>query len=312
MSVFAARVAPNPARPVCVGFRAMAVPSAPPLPGLLGTPHDVSGTGPDALLLPALSSISTRAELAPLAAILRHRLRCTVPDWPGFGAHPRDRVTLRPATLRRFLDAVLADPHLGRPRFALGLAAGHAAPYLIEAAIRHPGRFERLALVAPTWRGPLPTMFDGGRPLLRAVLRRAVALPVLGQALYRLNVSRPVLAHMMRAHVFADPGAVSEALLANKRAVVRQPRARFATAAFVTGALDPAASRDDFLRPFAASGLPPVLVLRPAGAPKRSGAEMDALAATGMVRTATVPGALAAHEEHPAAVADAVLRFLDG
>ena len=52
--------------------------------------------------------------------------------------------------------------------------------------------------------------------------------------------------------------------------------------------------------------LPPVLVLRPEGAPRRSGAEMDALAESGLVTAKRVPGALSAHEEHPAAIAAAI------
>jgi pimeloyl-ACP methyl ester carboxylesterase len=269
----------------------------------LSLPADRIGSGAPALLLPALSSIATREEMRPLARRLSARHRCLVPDWPGFGAQARARVPLTPGTLHAFLDALLAQEP---GPYAVGIAAGHAAGYLVAAAFRHPGAFARLVLVAPTWRGPLPTaMGPQRRPLYRR-LRRAVETPVVGDLLYRLNVSTPVVARMMQAHVYADPARVTPAVLADKRRVTHQPRARFGTAAFVTGGLDPVETREDFLALFG-PGLPPVLMLRPKGTPRRSGAEMAALAETGRVRSVDVPGALAAHEEYPEAVAAAIL-----
>ncbi|TGD97256.1 alpha/beta hydrolase [Methylobacterium nonmethylotrophicum] len=266
-------------------------------------PVDRIGAGPPALLLPALSSIATREEMRPLATRLSARHRCVVPDWPGFGAQPRARVPLAPDTLHAFLDALLAQEP---GPYALGVAAGHAAGYLVAAAARHPGAFGRLVLVAPTWRGPLPTAMGEERRPLFGRLRRLVEAPVVGNLLYRLNVSTPVVARMMRAHVYADPARVTPAVLAEKRRVTHQPRARFGTAAFVTGGLDPVWTREDFLALFG-PGLPPVTMLRPKAAPRRSGAEMTALAGTGRVRSVEIPGALAAHEECPEAVAAAIL-----
>lgn len=43
------------------------------------------GTGPSALLLPALSSISSREEMWPLQKHLADHFETVVPDWPGFG-----------------------------------------------------------------------------------------------------------------------------------------------------------------------------------------------------------------------------------
>lgn len=266
-------------------------------------PADQIGDGPPALLLPALSSISTREEMRPLAARLAARHRCLVPDWPGFGAQPRARVDLGPDTLHAFLDALLAE---APGPYALGVAAGHAAGYLVAAAARHPKTFARLVLVAPTWRGPLPTAMGEERRPLFGRLRRAVEAPLLGNLLYRLNVSTPIVSRMMQAHVYADPARVTPALLAEKRRVTHQPRARFGTAAFVTGGLDPVWTREDFFALFG-PGLPPVTMLQPKGAPRRSRAEMTALAESGLVRRVAIPGALAAHEECPEAVAAAIL-----
>lgn len=271
------------------------------------TPFDVSGSGTQALLLPALSSISARSEMAPLAAELSREHRCLVPDWPGFGERDRGHLPLSPATLHAFLDALIA----ARPGpYALGLAAGHAAGYLVAAAARRPGLFGRLVLVAPTWRGPLPTAMGPERRPAYGKLRRAIETPILGEALYRANISRPVIRRMMRAHVYADPAHVTDAVVEAKHRITRQPRGRFGTAAFVTGGLDPVETRDEFLALFSA-GLPPLTLLRPEQAPRRSGAEMDALAealrAAGRpAQVARVPGALSPHEEFPAQVASAI------
>ena len=267
---------------------------------------DVVGAGAQALLLPALSSISTRREMLPLARLLATQLRCTVVDWPGFGDYPRARVALTPDALRGFLDTLLAGG-AGTPQ--IGIAAGHGATYLVETAQRHPGRFSCLVLVAPTWRGPLPTMLrKSGTPLSHRV-RAAIELPVVGNLLYRLSVSRPMVARMMRAHVFADVGQVTPGMLDDKLSVTRQPRARFGTAAFISGGLDPVGSRAAFLALFERD-LPPTLLLRPRSSPPKSGAEMDALAATGRVSTVSLPGALSMHEEHPDKVAAAILGFV--
>ncbi|GJD33579.1 alpha/beta fold hydrolase [Methylobacterium aerolatum] len=267
----------------------------------LAIPCDVSGQGPGALILPALSTISSREEAGPLARELARDHRCLVPDWPGFGARRRERVPLMPATFHAFLDALLAA---APGPYALGIAAGHGAGYLVAAARRHPQAFGRLVLVAPTWRGPLPTAMPGKAPWFPRI-RAAVEAPVLGEALYRLNISPPVIGRMMRAHVYADRERVTPELVRAKHAITRQRNGRFGTAAFVTGGLDPVRSREEFLGLFG-PGLPPVLVLRPAGAPRRSGAEMDALAASGLVTAVSIPGALSAHEEEPAAVAAAI------
>ncbi len=78
-------------------------------------------------------------------------------------------------------------------------------------------------------------------------------------------------------------------MIRDKHAVTRQRNGRFGTAAFVTGGLDPVGDRAAFLDLFG-DGLPPTLVLRPGNAPRRSGAEMDALIAAGRVAGVAIPG----------------------
>jgi hypothetical protein len=79
---------------------------------------------------------------------------------------------------------------------------------------------------------------------------------------------------MYRKHVFADPAFLTEDLLADRMRLTRKPGARFASACFVTGALDPFDDRAAFLA--AANRIQnPILILYGPDTPPRSRAEME-------------------------------------
>ncbi len=267
---------------------------------------DEAGRGPMVLLLPALSSIATRREMHPLLERLAGEFRAVALDWPGFGTDPRPGLRWTPDALSRFLaDALQALEQ--RPHAVV--AAGHAATYALHHAAYHSGFTDRLVLIAPTWRGPLPTMMGGNRPFF-AKIRRLIELPMLGPALYRLNVSSFVVRRMVAGHVYSDADFLSGARLADKRKVVDAEGARFASVAFVTGGLDRAASRDGFLALARGAGVP-MQVVYGGDTPPRSRAEIEALAQLPGVVTAQLPrGKLSLHEEFPDEVAAAVLPFL--
>jgi pimeloyl-ACP methyl ester carboxylesterase len=229
------------------------------------------------LMLPALSTVSTRAELRALAHHLGSRRRI-ITDWPGFGDTARPRLDYDRALCRGFLEALVTHlrGELERTSFPV-VACGHAAGYAIDLEARQPETFTHLVLIAPTWRGPLPTMMNGRKPIQDRI-RRLIHAPVIGQLLYRLNISRPVVRTMYRRHVFADPAFLTDNRLADRMRVTRRPGARFASACFVTGALDPFDNRAAFL---AAAGRirSPMLMLYGPDTPPKSRAEMEALAA---------------------------------
>ena len=262
------------------------------------------GTGARALLLPALSSISTRAEMAPLQALLSERFETVAPDWPGFGTNDKPRVAWTPAAMAAWLDHVLSrvvpDP-------TLIVAAGHAAGYLLRQFAGDPARAPQLVLVAPTWRGPLPTMM-GRRPGWLARVRAAVDRPVAGPALYALNLNGLVIRRMATGHVYADPAWLTPARMGAKRRVARASGARFASVRFVTGALDPFEAGDDARAAAAAMPSERVQMIWGAETPRKSKAEMAALAAAAGVTPTVLPhGKLGLHEEFAGHVADAIL-----
>jgi pimeloyl-ACP methyl ester carboxylesterase len=227
-------------------------------------------------MLPALSTVSTRDELKDLAHQLPSR-RCIITDWPGFGDTERPRLDYDRALCRGFLQALVAHlrRELERPSFPV-IACGHAAGYAIDLEARQPGTFTHLVLIAPTWRGPFPTMMSGRKPI-QSRIRRLIHVPVVGELLYRLNVSRPVVRMMYRRHVFADPAFLTDDLLGKRMRLTRQPGARFASACFVTGELDPFDERAAFLAA-ARRVQRPILVLYGPDTPPKSRAEMEALA----------------------------------
>ena len=267
--------------------------------------YDIAGQGRPVLLLPALSTASTRAEMWTVARQLGRRFRTVAVDWPGFGVSPRPRLRWRPEQYRCFL-ADLCDHLFEGPTGVV--AAGHAAGYVLQLAVDRPATWSRIALVAPTWRGPLPTAMGDHRRLY-AIPRQLLQLPLFGEALYRLSVTSRVLTRMYRAHVYADPSQVTPRLIEEKGRLARQKNARYAAAAFLTGGLDPVRDRAAFLALVDATLLP-ILAVCGTATPDRSWREMATLRNRSGVMVTRVPGALAAHEEHPAPVSRAVADFL--
>jgi pimeloyl-ACP methyl ester carboxylesterase len=274
--------------------------------------YDVGGgsgrAGGTVVLLPSFSTVSTRDEMRPLAELLARDFRTIVPDWPGFGLgrHPRldHGPKLHLAFLEAFMDQVVAGP-------AAVVAAGHAAGYAMLLARERPGTWSRIALVAPTWRGPLPTMMGGYRPLQGRV-RAALGLPGIGHALYRLNVAAPVIGAMYRRHVYADRDRVTPSFVAGKAEVARRRGGRFGSAAFVTGALDPVRDEAAFLEVADLSSVP-VFVVYGASTPPKSLAGMEALTRLpGITSLRLGAGSLGVHEESASAVAEALRPFLLG
>jgi pimeloyl-ACP methyl ester carboxylesterase len=263
------------------------------------------GTGRKVLLLPALSSISTRHEMRPLQERLAKHYSTLCVDWPGFGDRARPRVDWTPEAYSAFLSFLLTEviPH---PHAIV--AAGHAGTYALEHGAS--GSIGRLVLIAPTWRGPLPTMMGGHRPFFDR-LCRLVDGPVLGPLIYRLNVNRLVVRYMASGHVYTDPAFLDGERLREKLDVVRAPGARFASVRFVTGRLDPLDTRVAFLD-LAQRAVVPILLVYGAETPPKSRAEMEALAALPGVRGVRLPhGKLSVHEEFPDATMEAIGPFLD-
>jgi pimeloyl-ACP methyl ester carboxylesterase len=267
--------------------------------------YETFGSGPPCLLLPAFSTVCTREEMRPLAMRLADRLTVTLVDWPGFGESSRQPFAYGPLLMQAFLGEFLAQVFAEPPSV---VAAGHAAGYALALARMRSPCWTRIVLVAPTWRGPLPTAM--GRPPERwGWVRRLVRTPLLGEGLYRMNTAGPVIALMYRRHVYADRLQVTGALVRTKQAIARRARGRHASVAFVTGALDPVGDREQFQR-LVAPPSAPTLIVYGSDTPPRSRAEIESLKGLGGIAVSAVPGSLGVHEEQPEIVFRAIAGFL--
>ncbi|HEY9651286.1 MAG TPA: alpha/beta hydrolase [Coleofasciculaceae cyanobacterium] len=266
--------------------------------------YETLGEGVPVLLLPAFSTVSSRGEMRGIAQRLSAQFQAIALDWPGFGESQRLSLEYQPALYHQFLHDFVQDI-IQQPLSVV--AAGHAAGYAMQLAKTQPKSVSRIVLVAPTWRGPLPTM--GANRQVSGTVRQAVRSPILGQTLYKLNTTPSFLRFMYERHVYADKTQLTPEFINQKWQITQQSGARYAPAAFVTGAIDPIRERSEFLAYFQSLCVP-VMAIIGEQVPPKSRAEMDALAELPNVQSVVLPGSLGMHEEYADTVAEVVLNFM--
>ena len=253
------------------------------------------------LLLPALSTVSSRSEWHRFAKSINKKVQLVSFDWPGFGDSDRPAIKYDLPVLCTALNAVLDHLHnstIGRINV---IAAGHAASVALALANERSQQWKQLVLVAPTWRGPLPTM-TGWKPSQFKWLRQLVSLPGIGSILYRFNTNRAVLKLMLRRHVWVKPCMFTPQAVKQQQQLSRKKGARFASVSFVSGGFDPANHRDWWLSMAEQLSCPLCVVLADE-APPRSKLEMQELAKTAD-QVLTIKGRLGLHQEFGQDLAD--------
>lgn len=177
------------------------------------------------LLLPALSTVSSRSEWQPLAEAVQDQRQLVSFDWPGFGDSERPALTYDAELLRSCLRAILSYLSCRNHARLTLVAAGHSASIALGLASEWSDRWRRLVLVAPTWRGPLPTM-TGWPPQRFGWLRGLMAAPLIGPTLYRLNTSKAVLQLMLRRHVWVNRALLTPERLREQQRLAHRSRRR--------------------------------------------------------------------------------------
>jgi pimeloyl-ACP methyl ester carboxylesterase len=266
--------------------------------------YDRQGQGSPILCLPAFSTVSSRQEWAAAIQQLAPHHQVTALDWPGFGESSRLAVGYNSVFYSAFLQDFVAHS-FDEPLTVV--AAGHAAAYALNLAQQLRGKVTRLVLVAPTWRGPLPTM--GAPAKVAQTMEQIVRSPLVGQALYYLNTRPQFLAWMYRRHVFKNAEALTPEFIQDKYKCTQQRGARFGPAAFVTGGLDPVTNRGAFLQLFQGLRIPCLAIIAEDGPPK-STAEMEAIAQIPQVQIQRHPGSLGLHEEYGAEIGKMIQTFI--
>ncbi|MCU0523393.1 MAG: alpha/beta fold hydrolase [Elainella sp. Prado103] len=271
--------------------------------------YEVLGSGKPILLLPAFSSVSTRGEMRQLAERLAGQFQVITLDWVGFGDSSRPAIRYSPtvyhAMLKDFVRGVFTEP-------VVVIAAGHAAGYVMQLAQKSRETWSWIVLVAPTWRGPLPTAMGENRWFYNT-LRFLINLPILGQFLYWLNTTPMFLRWMMGRHVYADRTHLTKDCMSEKWHTTQRRGARFASAAFVTGGLDPTQKRRQFFEYFQPPLPAPVMMVIGEQTPVKSLEEMEILAHfSGVgIQILRMPGSLGLHDEYGDQLADGILPFLN-
>ncbi|WP_250126497.1 alpha/beta hydrolase [Chroococcidiopsis sp. CCMEE 29] len=266
--------------------------------------YEVREEGSPVLLLPAFSTVSTRAEMQGIAEQLTPHFQVIAMDWLGFGQSARPALNYQPALYRQLLQDFLRT-QFDQP--VAVVAAGHAAGYAMQVALQTPCPWSKMVLVAPTWKGPLRVM--GAPTPVRDAVRELVRSPGVGQALYTLNTAPAFLKFMYRQHVYVDANKLTPEFMQQKYDITQQPGARYAPAAFVTGTLDPMQSHEEFLQ-IGRSLSVPTMVIIGEKSPGQSKAEMEALAELPGIQSSRTPGSLGLHEEYASEVTAIVLPFL--
>jgi pimeloyl-ACP methyl ester carboxylesterase len=213
--------------------------------------------------------------------LLASRFHAISIDWPGFGTQSRPPLSWTPDAMASFLEYAIEA--LGGTFYSI-VAAGHSATYVLNYLSKHTIAADTVVLIAPTWRGPPPTMAGRQHPLFGKV-KRSIESDFFGPFLYRLNVNPFMVKMMVAGHVYSDKKWLSGVRMQEKRKVTEGENARFASAAFVAGGLDLLSSRNEFLK-LASNVSAPILLVYGAQTPPRSRAEMEALSELPGVQTA--------------------------
>ena len=266
--------------------------------------YETIGEGNPVLLLTAFSTVSSRTEMKGIANILAAQYQVTVLDWLGFGESQCPPVNYNPALFQQLLGDFIKSTFNSS---IILIAAGHASGYALRFAQNNPDLIYQLILIAPTWQGPLRVMGlpDG----VRNGVKNLVRSPVIGQGLYYLNTTPSFLRFMYKRHVYVDESKLTPEFIAQKHQITSKPGARYAPAAFVTGAIDPVADREDFLQLIDSVSIP-VLIILAENAPPKSKAEMEAMTELERVQTVRLKGTLGIYEEYPEVVTEAIQDFI--
>jgi pimeloyl-ACP methyl ester carboxylesterase len=269
--------------------------------------YETMGEGSPVLLLPALSTISSREEMRELGRLLSANHQVYILDWVGFGQSDRPRLKYEPKVfrglLRSFVREMFSEP-------IVVMAAGHSAGYVMDLVAEEPKPWSWVVLLSPTWRGPLPSMMGEGKRKSYRLLQGFINLPIVGQLLYWSNTTKGFLKFMMKRHVYANMANITTDVLRRKRKITQAKGARFASAAFVTGALDPVRSSEGWLNYFQPLRLPVLMVIGEQMPPK-SRKEDEIVANFSGVQVVRMPGSLSLHEEYPEILFAEISPFLE-
>ncbi|ELY70230.1 alpha/beta fold hydrolase [Natrinema versiforme] len=183
-----------------------------------GDPND-----PDMLLLHGIYAGSSSHEFEPIVEQLAEDYHVYAVDLPGFGRSERPPLvysaTLYAEFVRDFAAEVTDEP--------IVVASSLSGTFAVDAADETD--FERLVLICPT------DETGDERPWLRTLIRT----PIVGTTLYNLLASKPSIRYFYDRDGYYDSDRIDADEVGYAWNSAHQPGARYATASFAAGTLDP-------------------------------------------------------------------------
>jgi pimeloyl-ACP methyl ester carboxylesterase len=202
--------------------------------------------GQPVMFVHGVHAAASAFDFRPLYTSLAARgYRVTAFDLPGYGHSDRQDRTYDPEIMVDAASAVL-EKVVQAPAHLIALSLG--SEYAAQTANRRPDLTRSITLISPTGLGPSGTR--GRTEWLGTLLRT----PIIGQALFDAIASRPSIAYFLGKSFTGEPDPGYEAFA---WASSHQPGARFAPAAFLSGALfEP----NIYARAYAKVGVPGLVI----------------------------------------------------
>ena len=188
------------------------------------------------LLVHSVNASASAAEMRPLFERYGPRRPTLALELPGFGTSQRGPLDYSPGMMvQSVLRAAryLRSAGFTQPIDVLGLSL--SCEFVAMAVLHQPSWFRTVALVSPTGlKSGDDERFERGKTKEQAWLRKVLTGP-FGEAIYRL-LTTPSSMRWFLERAWGSP-VIDEALLEYEHITARCPGARFAPAAFISGAL---------------------------------------------------------------------------
>ena len=260
-----------------------------------------AGAGPLVILVHGIYAGASSYEYRKLFPLLAASHRVVAFDLLGCGLSERPNLAYSGELfVEQVVDAL--GEFGAEPTVLVGSSMGGA--FAIRATARAADRVAHLVTICPTGLGGV---LDRDPTAAQRAVTAVFRSPAIGETLFNLLASRPSLRWFLEHQSYADKASVTPEIVEDYYAVTHQPGARYVPAFFVGGGLNVNVARD---LPFIDV---PILVAWGERAPSVSGlpnaSEFIKLARHGTLATFPNSGLLP-HEEEPAAMHDAIERFL--
>lgn len=213
--------------------------SGPRLALYVSIPRDrrIGHEQPPLLLVHSVNAAGSSAEVRPIVEHYAASRAVIALDLPGFGQSERGALDYSPTMMK---DAILrAAQHVQGLGFGPAvdvMAVSLACEFTALAALERPHWFRSVALVSPTGlESTRPPQYVATKTGEKRWLRRLLELPLWSQALYQALTSRTSVGYFLRRTWGSI--AIDKQLLEYGLVSARQPGARHAPLAFLSGAL---------------------------------------------------------------------------